>query len=46
MKTENFKIGDRVLVQTNSHTREHAIVKAILDDNTILVRLSDYQIIR
>lgn len=41
MNVEELKITDRVLVQSDRSTKEHAKVKAILDNNKILLQLSD-----
>lgn len=41
MNVEELKVGDRVLVQSDRSTKEHAKVKAIFDSGMALLQLSD-----
>ena len=41
MNVEELKVGARVLVQSDRSTKEHAKIKAILDNDKILLQLSD-----
>lgn len=41
MNINDLKVGDRVLLQSSLSTKEHAQVKAFLDDCGVLLRLSD-----
>lgn len=45
MKISKIVIGDRVLVQTSEYQKEIANIKAILDKDKVLVRLTDGNII-
>lgn len=44
MSIDELTIGDRVLLQSGQFVKEHAQVKAILDENKVLLRLSDGRI--
>ena len=41
MNITEIIVGDRVLIQRDANTREVAEIKAILDNGTIAVKLSD-----
>ena len=41
MNITEIIVGDRVLIQSDADTREVAEIKAILDNGTITVKLSD-----
>lgn len=41
MKITDINIGDYVLVQRGLHIREHATVRAVTDQNTVIVKLTD-----
>lgn len=41
MNITEIIVGDRVLVQSDAHTREVAEIKAILDNGKIVVKLSN-----
>lgn len=41
MNVDELKIGDRVLLQSGRCVKEHAIVKAFLDNGNVLMILSD-----
>lgn len=41
MSNEKLSVGDRVLLQSGRYVKEHASVKALLDDGNILMKLSD-----
>lgn len=45
MKISKIVIGDRVLVQTSEFQKEIANIKAILDKDKVLIRLTDGRII-
>lgn len=44
MKIEEFTVYDRVLLQRGQYVKEHAQVKAFLDNGNVLLRLSDGRI--
>lgn len=44
MNISDLKICDRVLLQSGSSVKEHAQVKAFLDNGNVLLRLSDGRI--
>lgn len=41
MSNEKLSVGDRVLLQSGRYVKEHASVKAFLDNGNILMKLSD-----
>lgn len=41
MNVDELKIGDRVLLQSGRCVKEHASVKAFLDNGNVLMILSD-----
>ena len=41
MSNEKLSVGDRVLLQSGRYVKEHASVKAFLDNGDILMKLSD-----
>lgn len=41
MNIKKIVIGDRVLVQTSEHQKEIANIKAILEKDLVLVKLTD-----
>lgn len=41
MNVDELKIGDRVLLQSGRCVKEHASVKAFLDNSNVLMILSD-----
>lgn len=43
MKIKELTIGDRVLLQSGQYVKEHAYVKAFLDNGNVLMKLSDGQ---
>lgn len=44
MSNEKLSVGDRVLLQSGRYVKEHAIVKAFLDNGNVLMTLSDGKI--
>lgn len=44
MNAKELSIGDRVLLQSGQYVKEHAQVKAFLDNGNVLLRLSDGQL--
>lgn len=44
MKMEELTVYDRVLLQRSQYVKEHAMVKAFLDNGNVLLRLSDGRI--
>lgn len=44
MKMEELTVYDRVLLQSGQYVKEHAQVKAFLDNGNVLLRLSDGRI--
>lgn len=45
MNISEIVVGKRVLVYSGHETKEHALVKAILENGMALVRLSDGRIV-
>ena len=41
MSNEKLSVGDRILLQSGRYVKEHASVKAFLDDGNILMKMSD-----
>ena len=41
MSNEKLSVGDRVLLQSGRNVKEHASLKAFLDNGNILMKLSD-----
>lgn len=44
MKEEELSVGDRVLLQSGRAVKEHAQIKAFLDNGNISLKLSDSKI--
>lgn len=44
MNIEEISVGNRVLIQRSSSLLEHATVKALQKDGTVIVKLSDNKI--
>ena len=41
MSNEKLSVGDRVLLQSGRYVKEHASIKALLNNGRILMKLSD-----
>lgn len=44
MNVNELKVGDRVLLSSGQYVKEHAQVKAFLDNGKVLLKLSDGQL--